>query len=120
MIKRMDYAFFYTSDAQRALTFYRDVLGLQPTYVAPTEWLEFETGGGGRLGINPNPGPIPHIGGVVVFEVDNAKQFAARLRQHGVRIRQDVHLITPGKMLEFEDPDGNILQALEHLDGPAI
>jgi catechol 2,3-dioxygenase-like lactoylglutathione lyase family enzyme len=120
MIKRMDNAFFYASDAERSLAFYRDVLGLQPTFVAPSEWLEFQVGAAGRLALNPTGGPIPHAGGVVVFEVDNIEQFVARLRQYNVQIRCDVHLITPGKMVEFEDPDGNVLQALEYVHTPAI
>jgi catechol 2,3-dioxygenase-like lactoylglutathione lyase family enzyme len=120
MIKRMDNAFFYVSNAERALIFYRDVLGLQPTFVAPSEWLEFQVGAAGRLALNPAGAPIPHTGGVVVFEVDNVERFVARLREHGVRIRRDVHLITPGKMIEFEDPDGNVLQALEYVNWPAI
>ena len=121
MIKRMDNAFFYVSDAERSLSFYRDVLGLRPTYVAPTEWIEFEVGASGRLALNPTGGPpVPHAGGIVVFEVDNAERFAARLKEYGVHIRRDVQLITPGKLIEFEDPDGNVLQALEHVERPAI
>lgn len=105
-----------TTDMERSVAFYRDVLGLKSGYSSPY-WSDFILGDK-RLGIHPLL--KPETGGVVPFSnaiVGVATEDIARLRSAleaaGDHVRGDYHDTPGGVVLDFVDPDGNNWQAIQ-------
>ena len=102
----------------RAVAFYRDVLGLNPCHVTPY-WSDFEAGTV-RIGLHPPfqgsqaPYAMPGKGWIVGFETDDIRGLKQKLLEVGAPIRQDYHDIPGGVIIEFSDPDGNNLQAMQY------
>ena len=69
-------------------------------------------GGGGQA--MPD-GTVPQPGGWNRFaiEVDNLVEFVARLREAGVRFRNDIVTGVGGKQILIEDPSGNPVELFE-------
>lgn len=102
----------FVTDMDRSLAFYRDVLGLKPEYASPY-WSSFQLGNG-RIGLHPmNPGQPKggEPGWQIGFEVDDIKTFRAHLESNGVTLKSDFHQTPSGVVFDFDDPDGNRLQA---------
>lgn len=102
----------FVADMDRSLGFYRDVLGLKPEYTSPY-WSSFQLGNG-RIGLHPfNPdqekGGEP--GWIVGFEVIDVFAFRKYLEDNLVVMKSDLHQTPSGVIFDFEDPDGNRLQA---------
>ena len=107
MLKQFTTLMVHVRDMDRAVGFYRDVLGL-PLEMQSPGWSQFELGGGAALGLHaatevakPQPGWVP---GFAVADVKAAKE---RLIAGGATIASDFHDILGGVVLEFTDPDGN-------------
>lgn len=102
------------SDMDRAVEFYRDVLGLTATYISP-HWSSLNAGVT-RVGLHPafEEGQRPSDGGGFVFglEISDIRGFRSRLEAAGVEC-SDYHDTPSGALFNFNDPDGNRLQALE-------
>lgn len=98
------------------MEFYRAVLALEPTLASPY-WSHFEIGNV-RIGLHPrfagNDGPLNTRGkGTVLgIEVDDLKAFRMHLEVLGAWCG-DWHETPGGVVLNFEDPDGNALQAIQ-------
>jgi catechol 2,3-dioxygenase-like lactoylglutathione lyase family enzyme len=124
---RLDHVWFFVSDLDRAIAFYRDRLGLEVAMRQGDEWAELEAGPiriglhGTRSGRPPRggmDGSPPH-GGTAVFAVDDVELARASLQARGVAF--DEHLgEVPGyaRYASFEDLDGNSLQLIEYVGGP--
>lgn len=105
-----------TSDMDRSVAFYRDVLGLTPEHVTPY-WSDFAIGDV-RIGIHPPfqgsspPYSVPNKGWSVGFRVDDVRALKAQLEAAGVDT-EGYHDIPGGVQLEFSDPDGHTLRAAQ-------
>ena len=101
------------TDMNRAVAFYRDELGLTATLVTPN-WSQFDLDGL-TLGLHPvfagsaRPGPGGWIPGV---QVEDLKSLRDKLVGTG-RSKGDFHEVPGGTILEFTDPDGNSIQAIQ-------
>ncbi|WP_137283729.1 VOC family protein [Halorussus salinisoli] len=103
-------------DVDRAVAFYRDVLGLDVTERAGD--YAFLSWGDKHhdvalQGVGPDaPGPGPGVGMYhAAFEVEDAdalRETHLRLRERGVEVAPVDHAIS--KALYFDDPDGNGLE----------
>jgi predicted enzyme related to lactoylglutathione lyase len=103
----IDIAAFMTGDPQRAIAFYRDVLGLTPTEIDEQgRGAEFTLADGSTFGVW-NPGPEGEAGGcVMMFAVENAAEAVKEFRARGAEL-SDVDE-TPVCYMSFgKDPDGN-------------
>jgi catechol 2,3-dioxygenase-like lactoylglutathione lyase family enzyme len=110
-------AFAATTDAPRALAFYRDVLGLR--LVADEPWAIVFDAGGTMLRIQkaPQHTPAPHT--LLGWKVADLGAAMAGLAERGVSferyawMKQDAAGVwtTPdgAKICWFKDPDGNVL-----------
>ena len=98
----------------RAVTFYRDTLGLPFMFTAPPQMAFFQCGGVRLLvGVLP-AGQAPQRGSAIYFQVADIKAVYDNLVSRGVDFRAAPHVVhrTPQMQLwlaEFRDPDGNQL-----------
>ncbi len=100
----------YVKDWERALRFYRDVLGLPLAYPAETGWAEFSLGGaalcihGGRVAsAGPNTDGICSVG----LAVDDFDGALGRLKAKGVAVGAPFSPCGGLRVAHFHDPDGN-------------
>jgi len=90
----------YTQDMGRATAFYRDLLGLEPTYESE-HWTTFRTGACTLALHSGSKAPDP------TFEVADADAERARLAAAGVDVTE-VREPAPGlRVFDARDPDGN-------------
>ncbi len=50
-VRRINTTVYFVKDWDRAITFYRDTLGLKPLVPVPHVWAQFEAPGGGRIAL---------------------------------------------------------------------
>ena len=98
----------------RAVVFFRDILGLSFLFEAPPMMSFFQAGGVRLLVGVPEPGFPRQRGATVYFQVKDIHAVYRTLRQRGVSFPAAPHVVhrTPTTELwlaEFSDPDGNHL-----------
>lgn len=99
-------------DTQRALGFYRDVLGLDEVR-DEGEWAELDANGL-RIGLNGREDPAGDGGAVVAFQPrDGLDEAVEQLRSAGVELAGGISEHPWGRVAAFKDPDGNDLQLYE-------
>src|SRR5438132_8587265 len=102
-----------TQDTARAVSFYRDKLGLKLLFQAPPALAFFDCGGV-RLMLAPAEPEFDHQGSVLYFAVDDITATHTALAAAGVKFRSEPHLIAklPDRevwLADFEDSEGNVL-----------
>jgi methylmalonyl-CoA/ethylmalonyl-CoA epimerase len=102
---------------ERAITFYRDTLGLRFLFRAPPQLAFFDCDGVRLLLDVPDDQDFDHPGSILYFTVDNIEQMHQALKSRGVKFRKDPHLIArlPDRevwMAFFDDTEGNTLALL--------
>jgi len=124
-VQRVVETALYVDDMQRAVAFYRDVLGLRPMGVGErltpidaggaSVLLLFRRGAtaqgltfpGGSIPPHDGAGPLHVAFGVEVAEIDAWEQ---RLTSAGVAIESRVGWDRGGRSLYFRDPDGHSVE----------
>lgn len=111
-------------DLERAVAFYRDVLGVKLLFEAPPRMAFFDCGGIRLLLGEPEPdqGHPGHPGSILYFKVDDIRQAHARLRNRGVDFLQEPHLVArmPDHelwMAFFKDSEDNTLALMSEVRG---
>jgi len=110
------------ADLERALSFYRDTLGLPFLFAAPPQMAFFQCGGVRLLIGVPESAEHRRRGGTVYFRVEDIHAAHATLSARGVAFQVVPHVVhrTPDTELwlaEFQDPDGNQLALLAERTG---
>jgi len=106
-----------TSDMDRSVAFYRNVLQLEPGH-ASKWWSDFRLGTT-RIGIHPifegndAPAVIPFKNAIIGVEADDIGALRNRLEEHGDYVRGEYHDTPSGVVLDFVDPEGNNFQAIQ-------
>jgi predicted enzyme related to lactoylglutathione lyase len=110
----VDHIYYWTQDMERAVAFYRNVLGLRISRRAGDEWAEFEAGPV-RLALHrTEEAPIP-ASGTIVFRVDDLDASRWALQQRGVVFDgHESEVPGVGRFATFHDPDGNPAQLIEY------
>jgi methylmalonyl-CoA/ethylmalonyl-CoA epimerase len=114
-LRVIDHVWFWVADLDRAVAFYRDVLGLKLLYRTGDEWAEFEAGPI-RLGLH-GPGSARHraSGGAVVFRVEDLDATRRELERRGVRFEErEGEVQGYARFVHFADLDGNGLGIIEY------
>ena len=107
-------------DFDRAVSFYKDTLGLPFLFSAPPQ-MAFFMCGTVRLLVGVLPaGETARRGSAIYFKVGNIKEVAASLRGKGVNFRAEPHLVHRTQtselwLAEFTDPDGNQLALMSEV-----
>ena len=118
---RLGYAILFVSDLDRAIGFYRDVIGV-PLRFRADAYAEFATEGArfalfprselpGLIGHYAPPDPAPWPQGEVAFFVDDVDGEHARLQHAGVPVLAPPTDRPWGeRTLHVADPDGNVVE----------
>ncbi len=103
----------YVENLDKAISYYRDVLGFKHLGGVDGVNYEFETSGppvvlhkGGKASKEPRglAGPVPS------FQVPNIQQVIDTYKQRGVRIVQEVLKVSHGWIAFIADLEGNVIQ----------
>lgn len=121
MIVGVQDIYFYVQNMQRALRFYRDILGLRVTE-EDEHWSALDVGAV-RVGLHGTGGtPVPPVprdthgaraGGTLTLRVSDIRAAVARLQATGVRFLGEIVDAPWGSSVAFEDPDGNVLMFMQ-------
>lgn len=120
--------FLITTDAPRAASFYRDVLGFR--LMSEDDYALTFDANGTMLRVNKGRAFTPAQGTVLGWEVDDVHAAIRELAPRGVHFEQfglafmpqdeqGVWAIPNGDQVAwFKDPDGNVLSISQHADRP--
>ncbi|MCW5942221.1 MAG: VOC family protein [Fimbriimonadaceae bacterium] len=115
MITAWDTTWCPVTEMDRAVAFYRDVLGLTPAVQSPF-WSDFQLGDH-RIGLHPAHDlsrPTGPMGGWRLgLATDDLRALRRKLEAAGATILDDYHETPSGVVLTFADPDGNPIQAIQ-------
>ena len=115
LTRGLDHVYYWVSDMDRAVAFYRDVLELSLVRRNGDEWAEFDCGAsrlalhGAVHGHAPPPG-----GATAVFLVDDLDTARTALSARGVTFGHEGGVEGFARFLAFTDPDGNTVQVIEY------
>lgn len=106
-------------DLEKSKIFYRDTIGLKLISDASPHWIDFDLGGGRRLGLHPAGEHLPIIPGSLqlTFAVANTDSLVSDARTAGVRIFQDPFNDKFGRVAVLADPDGYPVQVMSPVQG---
>jgi catechol 2,3-dioxygenase len=111
MFEKIAFIHYCTQDLDRALKFYRDVLGFK-LLVQNEEWVEFEVGGQ-RLALRlvdpwtSSAEPSDATGAMIWLEARPIEKTIAALNENKVKFINSLGSFSYGKTAIFQDPDGN-------------
>jgi catechol 2,3-dioxygenase-like lactoylglutathione lyase family enzyme len=111
----LDLVYYWTADMDRAVAFYRDVLGLKMIRQEGGAWAQFDAGGrlfalhGAGEGQTVSPG-----GATAVFSVNDLDAARTALADRGVRITHEGDVQGYARFVSFHDPDGNTVELIEY------
>ncbi|MBA3726651.1 MAG: VOC family protein [Armatimonadetes bacterium] len=106
-----------TSDMDKGIAFYRDILGLTPGYTSQY-WTEFDVGGR-KLALHhamegtETPLGQHQRGWCLGIQTDDIRELKMKLDQAGAKLHGAYHDTPNGVVMDFEDPDGNPIQAIQ-------
>jgi len=113
VIKKIGICIIAVSDMERAIIFYRDIMGLHISYNIPA-YMELMTGPESRgtmliVGLeSPEEDFQPGKNAPINFVVDDIQKTKMELEEKGVKFLSDiVELPEKTKLALFEDPDKN-------------
>ena len=117
---RVEYAIVFVSDMTRAVTFYRDVLGLPLRFESPG-WTEFATEGATlALHKSESPGPeqderegVPPGRCRPGLRVSILDEFHARMVERNVPCLQPPKETFGARIAQYVDPDGLVISVGE-------
>ncbi len=102
----IDMCAYLVKDASRAVTFYKNMLGLTPSF-EHEQGAEFDMPDGTTFGVWRMRDGSWHPSAGVFFAVPDVKQAAAALRERGVTILQEPFETPVCLMAAVEDSEGN-------------
>lgn len=117
MFQKIAFIHYCTENLDRALKFYRDVLGFK-LLVHNEEWVEFEVGGQ-RLALRqvdpmpPKPEGSHPNGAMIWLEARPIEKTIAFLKENNINIINELDKHSYGKTATLEDPDGNLIGLYE-------
>ena len=106
------------TDVDRAIAFYRDVLGVKLLFQVPG--MGFFDCDGVRLMLSGSENPGEHYGSVIYFRVPDIQQAHTELEGRGLVFEREPHMIARMASHElwmafFRDPDRNLLALMSEV-----
>ncbi len=113
-LSNMSYVIIYVTDTEKALSFYRDKLGMSVKVNHPG-WVELDTGATTLAlhGTDKVSEPTDRHA-CLVFNVDDVDAAARELKERGITLKEEPRQVCEegdhvGMSADFTDPDGNLL-----------
>jgi len=104
--KTVAFTMYPVTDIARAVTFYRDALGLKPGALSSDFWVEFDLAGS-TFGIgNFEQVGTPGTAQSLALEIAGLDEFRRRLSERGVETSEP-HVLPNCRISVVRDPDGN-------------
>lgn len=117
MVTGLSTTWCQVSDMDKAVAFYRDVLGISVKFTSPY-WTQLDVGNGG-IGLHPKlqgeepPLGIRGKGWFLGLETSDVKGLRDKIEELGLPLYGGFHDVPGGVVLDFQDPDGNPIQAIQ-------
>lgn len=112
--------FVNVKDLDRAIAFYRDILGMTFLFQAPPGMAFFDCGGVRiMMGIADRP-ELNHPASIIYYKVQDIEKVAEVFKARGVEFILDPHLVAPMPtydlwLADFKDSEGNILALMSEV-----
>lgn len=112
--------FVNVKDLDRAIAFYRDILGMTFLFEAPPAMAFFDCGGV-RLMLGRADRPeLDHPASIIYYKVEDIERVAEVFKARGVEFILDPHLVAPMPtydlwLADFKDSEGNILALMSEV-----
>ncbi len=111
-------------DLERAIAFYRDVLGMRFLFQAPPGLAFFDCNGVRLLLDKPQDAAFDHPASVIYYSVDDIREAHETLLARGALFLREPHRIAKLGAVEvwmafFRDPDQNVLALMSEVPGSA-
>jgi len=119
-LSRIGQIFVNVKDLDRAISFYRDILGMKFLFQAPPNMAFFDCGGIRiMLGIAERP-DLDHPASIIYYQVDDIEKVYETLKARGVEFIVKPHLVAPMPtydlwLADFEDSEGNLLALMSEV-----
>ena len=112
--------FVNVKDLDRAIAFYRDILGMTFLFQAPPNMAFFDCGGIRiMLGIPDRP-DLDHPASIIYYRVDDIERIYETFNARGVEFIAKPHLVAPMPdydlwLADFKDSEGNFLALMSEV-----
>jgi len=112
----LDHVYYWTRDMDRAVAFYRDVVGLRLIRRDGDQWASFDAGPVQFALHGVLEGhPVTMGGATAVFRVDDLDTAVQSLQEKGVVFGDHLGEVAGfARFRSFADPDGNTVQLIEY------
>ena len=114
VVDRLDLVVYWVTDMERAVEFYRDILGLPLVRRDEDTWAEFDAGGRRFALHSAGDQPMAPGGATAVFAVGDLDRAGSELARRGVRFGHEGAVEGFARFASFQDPDGNTVQLIEY------
>jgi catechol 2,3-dioxygenase-like lactoylglutathione lyase family enzyme len=117
MFEKIAFIHYPTQNLDRAIKFYRDLLGFK-LLVQNEEWVEFEVGGQ-RLALRlVDPWTVDTEtsnanGAMIWLEAHPIEKLISNLKNNNIIFFNELKSFSYGKTATFKDPDGNLIGLYE-------
>jgi predicted enzyme related to lactoylglutathione lyase len=119
-LSRIGQIFVNVKDLNRAIAFYRDILGMKFLFQAPPNMAFFDCGGIRlMLGIADRP-DLDHPASIIYYKVDDIEKVYETFKARGVEFIVKPHLVAPMPtydlwLADFRDSEGNLLALMSEV-----
>lgn len=117
-VLRLQNLHFVARDVGRSVEFWQQALGLPLRFRDGDRWAQLQAGQQGFAIASIDEGVPSQVGAVPVFEVDDLATQAAAIEAHGGKVISTRDMGSHGKVLTFQDPDGNVAQLFARASQP--
>jgi predicted enzyme related to lactoylglutathione lyase len=113
----LDHVYYWTRNMERAVAFYRDVVGLRLLRQEGDQWAQFDAGPVQFALHGAMEGHPSQAGGATaVFRVDDLDTAMQSLQEKGVEFGDHLGEVAGfARFRSFTDPDGNTVQLIEYV-----
>jgi catechol 2,3-dioxygenase-like lactoylglutathione lyase family enzyme len=111
----LDHVYYWVSDMDRAVRFYREVVGLRLVRRDGDNWAELDAGPV-RVALHGTKegAPAETGGAAVAFRVEDLDDTRVSLGAHDVAFVHEGEVEGYGRFALFTDPDGNLIEVIEY------